>query len=506
MSKYPIMDICIYPTSIRFKMQNPYTLENGMKIGEFTNSLTEFKFDYRNKKWFRDRQYIIYEESTNVCSVPRYYLKDFVNYIRFYGGEVNLIYAPIHPGRDVQFKLNSHWKPREHQIAPIHFFTDTNFPHRMKALPLQTALGKSYISIVSAAMLGKPFIVIVGGLIEQWYDVIVEGKKNKYPILDLEPNEVYVIQGQESLVNLIDNKDYLPNVIIASLSTIRNYITADHYPYNTLPNFNELMLRLGIGTKINDEAHRCFATIVDIDLRCNIANNFYLSATLTRGDRQSKKIFMRVFPDIIRYKAPEPIKYQYIYYLPYHIGYFKEVSIVSKRYGYNQNRYENQILNDLFKKVAFLQFIHNQVEAYYIRIKNPGEKCMIMASTRSMCDTLMEYFASEYPNLKINSFYENDTDENTVDADIIIATVGKASTGNDIKELRTLINTISIGSEVLPVQILGRLRQLDKERHPIYVAMYNKTLDSHIRHYKFCRTIYKSRALKYFDLSDKEIL
>ncbi len=506
MPEYETMDICIYPTSIRFKMKNPYILENGMKFGEFLNSLTEFRFEFDTRKWKRTKQYAIYEESTQVCSIPRYYLKDFVNYIRFYGGEVNLLRAPVNPGRDVQFKINKHWKPREIQIDPIKFFTDTTFPHRMKALPLQTNLGKTFISIYSAALLNKPFLVIVGGLVEQWYDVIAIGKKNKYPVLDIDLEKVYVIQGQESLIKLIENEDYKPDVIIGSLSTIRNYITADHYPYNTLPNFNDLMTRLGVGTKINDEAHRCFGTIVDIDLRCNIANNFYLSATLTRGDRQSKKIFKIVFPEIIRYQAPEPVKYQDIYYLPYHIGYFKEFKIVSKRYGYSQNRYERQILEDLYKKLAFLQFVHNQVESYYIRIKNPGEKCMIMANTKNMCDTMMEYFKEEYPKLKINSYYENDGDENTVDVDIIIATTGKASTGTDIKELRTLINTISIGSEVLPVQILGRLRQLSNNRTPVYVAMYNKTIDAHIRHYKFCRTIYRSRALHYYDFSDRDIL
>ena len=506
MSNYPKMDICIYPTSIRFKMPDPYTLENGMKFGEFLNSLTEFRFEFDTRKWRRTKQYAIYEESTQVCSIPRYYLKDFVNYIRYYGGEVNLVYAPINPGRDVTFKINSHWKLRENQIDPVNFLIDTSSSHRMRALPIITGGGKSFMSIYAAAKLNKPFLVIVGGLVEQWYDVIAVGQKNKYPVLDLEENEIYVIQGQESLVNLIENKDYNPNIVIGSLSTIRNYITADHYPYNVLPNFNDLMTRIGIGTKINDEAHRCFGTIVDIDLRCNIANNFYLSATLTRGDKQSKKIFKRVFPEIIRYQAPEPIKYQNIYYVPYYIGNFKEFKVVSKRYGYSQNRYEHQILIDVYKKIMFLQFIHSRVEEYYIRIKNPGEKCLIMASTKAMCDAFMEYFKAEYPNLRIKSFYENDGDENTNDVDIIIATVGKASTGNDIKELRTLINTISIGSEVLPVQILGRLRQLDKGRIPIYVAMYNKVLDAHIRHYKFCRTIYRSRALNYYDLSDKEIL
>jgi hypothetical protein len=129
---------------------------------------------------------------------------------------------------------------------------------------------------------------------------------------------------------------------------------------------------------------------------------------------------------------------------------------------------------------------------------------MIMAASRGMCDTFMYYFTEEYPQFKVSSYFGDDNQASLVDADVIITTAKKGGTGTDVDNLLTTINTMSIGSEVQPLQILGRLRKLKDGTHPNYVCMYNEVLDSHVRHYIFCRKLYKARAFEYHDLSKQQ--
>lgn len=653
MSAYPCLDICIFPTSIRIKMLDAMTAANGMSLSLFNESLTEFFFNQQLNKWLAVKKYAIYEESTKVASFPRYYLKGLVDYVTHYGGTVNMMHATTNPGRTVGFKLNPWWKPRPAQIPAIEFLVGANSSHHMRALPLNTGMGKgqplnarikvpggwstmgemtvgtfvsipggqftqvtdvypqglrdvyritlengavtecdenhlwkikiggsivvkqfkelltyvavwrisgsdaltvefpvetdtdtecewvqpesimcvgkketqcikiasddhlyitddniithnTFSSLVAAATIDKATIIILNGLIDQWYDTIVTGRNGNPPLFFIDPKDVYVLQGQKSLVDLIEHEDYNPSFIIASLPTIRNYISANLFPYNELLPFGKLMERIGIGTKINDEAHRDFSAIVDVDLRSNINNNFYLSATLTRGDKQSKKIFFRVYPDIIRFDAGEIDKYIDVFYHSYNIGFIPESAVCLKKYGYNQNKYEGYILANLDKKIAFLELVNNYFASYYLFQKKPGHKCMIMAASRGMCDTFMYYFTEEYPQFKVASYFGGDNQASLVDADVIVTTAKKGGTGTDVDNLLTTINTMSIGSEVQPLQILGRLRKLKDGTHPNYVCMYNEVLDSHVRHYLFCRKLYRSRAHEYHDLSRKQ--
>ena len=845
MLKYPILDICIFPTSIRIKMKDECTAANGMNLDEFVRGITEFFYNHRMNKWLAVRRYAIYEPTTKIASFPRYILKDLVNFTRFYGGEVNLMHASTNPGRDVAFKLNPWWKPRENQIPAIDFLIGKNSTHKMRALPLQTGQGKgqplsakikvpngwitmgkmrvgytvstpdgktavvdgvfpqgkrkcykitfddgrtticdenhlwkvcdkkdatynshwwkvlitkqlvklfdtnladtnknvyvplvldgdaddklslamppyimgalisgkckilpdglsfhnnhvaervasllldssiakistmtsvispdlveliqlfdisrmlswervltseylngsadqrmellngiidaagvvssgknplfkvlvhshklalqiqqlvrsvggwcklyisehrshiykgvrktgraiyglsikhpnmtrlvtdpdkrfkisenhyddkmklrirnieyigeqetqcisidhedhlyitddfivthnTFSSLMAAATIGKATIVILNGLIDQWYDTIVTGRDGKPAQFIIDPKEVYIIQGQKSLVDLIENDKYKPSIVLASLPTIRNYISANTFPYNEILPFGALMERMGIGTKINDEAHQSFSAIVDIDLRANINNNLYLSATLTRGDKQSKKIFERIFPSVMRFDVGELKRYVNVFYHSYNIGPFLEASVSHKQYGYNQNKYEMVILNSLDKRIMFFETVANYFHSYYLTVKKPGQKCMILIGTRLMGDELSYFFTNEYPDLKVGTYFGGGNLADLKDCDLIISTAKKGGTGTDIDELLTVINTMSIGSEVLPMQIFGRLRELKNGDTPIYVCMYNEMIDSHYTHYMFCRKLYRTLAKTFTDLT-----
>ncbi len=66
----------------------------------------------------------------------------------------------------------------------------------------------TFSSLMAAAAIGKATIVILNGLIDQWYDTIVTGRDGKPAQFIIDPKEVYIIQGQKSLVDLIENDKY----------------------------------------------------------------------------------------------------------------------------------------------------------------------------------------------------------------------------------------------------------------------------------------------------------
>lgn len=492
------VQIYVHPTHITYATDVLLNLPNGLDMTEFYQSLSEFAFNHRTKQWYTSRKHLYYDPVAGTTSIPRYYLKYLVDFITYYKGTAEQI--PILPdlGRDVSLPINPWWTPREDQIPAIDFLVHSD--KQMRALPLLTGQGKSLISLFALSKIGKVPLIVLNGLIDQWYNVICKGNNGKPPVYDIDPEQVFIIKGFDSIAFLLSHPEYKPSVIIASISTIRNYIADANSLYTNMPSFDEFTKMLGVGVKVHDECHQCFGTIMEIDLRANIATNIYLSATLTRGDKQSRKVFEKVFPKVIQYDADAGRGHIQTIYLPYTVGTFPEYKVVSKNYGYNQNRYETLLLEDVNKKIAFMEFIHSCIEKYFVRIRRPGQRCIVMANTVAMCETIYEYTSVHYPSLKVSLYLGGSDDSVLSTSDIIVSTIKKGGTGTDIPNLKTMINTISIGSEVLVRQVPGRLRKLPDDT-PIYVAMYNTELATHVRHYKYCQYFYKRYSKEYIDLT-----
>jgi len=357
----------------------------------------------------------------------------------------------------------------------------------------------SFSSLYAASLIAKPVIIIVGRLIDQWYTIITTGSDGKPPIYNIDINDIYVIKGADSVINLVNNTDYYPKVIIASLQTLRLYIAHDQHPYTELPLFDTVVERLGIGTKIFDESHENFSAIVDIDLRTNIEHNLYLSATFLRSDREESDIYLRIFPNIIMFNdINEFKKYQHIYYYSYSLGHIWERKVTSRKYGFSQLKYESLICKKIELFNAYIKIINDYFCIHYLNIKKENQKCLIICATRKFSEKVYEYFKDKYLNLKFILRY-GDNEESVENYDVIVSTFKKSGTGFDVVNLKCLINTISFGNEIGPIQTLGRLRELENDE-PIYVALWNRSLSAHRRHKEKSSKIYKKYAKIYIEI------
>lgn len=396
--------------------------------------------------------------------------------------------------------MQSSWVDRpEHAAAIAHLMDDKDKP--LRGNDLQTGKGKTYVSTKVSTLLGHPTLVICESLVEQWVQNYLEKTC-------LKEDQIFVIQGIESILQLIDiavnHKDKRPAVIIGSLRTVANYADGTDNAYRDIMSINELMTLLEVGTCIHDEIHLSTHAHVLIDLVMNIKNTLVLSATPKRSDKPQQAIFVKVFPKGIIGGANEYDKYVNTRIVPYHLNTHRsEKKFTNFGYGYSHVKYESVIIQSPDLCSQFFKFLDRSVQAEYAnRASSSNDKCLIFVSTVRMAKWLKDKLESKYRvfGFDVRTYLHEDPIDNLMDADIIISTPKSCGVGKDIPKLITVINTVSMASEPGLEQMFGRLRKLEgKELR--FIDMVNNTVQSHARHLAVKKDVYKKRS-KEFEIGD----
>ena len=347
----------------------------------------------------------------------------------------------------------------------------------------------SYCAIRAITELKTPTLLICGGLVEQW----VKEFETK---TDIDMSDVYVIKGAGSLIKLF-NSDKKPTIFIASIDTLRAYVTSKELPYSEMLSYPEFLEKYNIGIKIVDEFHLNFGTIVNIDLFSNVANNLYLSATPKRSSGTEKEVFKRIFPIEIIDGGGRYDRYVNISLYRYNLEYPKE-TMFNTQHGYSHSKYESYIINTGKVRQRFIDTVlFPLINSHYINKKTEGQKLLIFCRTVAFCELIRDYLINKYTDFDIRTYTQTDSECNLDEADIIVSTPQSCGTGKDISNLRTVLQTCSIGSEPLVEQILGRLRKLPNGDTPEFVDIMNAKLGRHWAHYRSRAKIYKERAFRY---------
>ena len=348
--------------------------------------------------------------------------------------------------------------------------------------------GKSYTSLYCAIQYNKPFIIIVSGLIEQWYNSILQ-------FTNIKEKDIYVFQLTESIVNLTNSK-HKPKVIVASIATVRNYIKA--YKLGEVDKSFEWILRkYKIGTKIMDEVHLQFHALTQIDLRCNsIDQHFYLTATFNTNDRSTAKIFNKIYPDNFIYTKERDRKHVNSTVYAYGIG--VNQNLLSTKFGYNHARYENFLR---LRKTKFKAYVYDllipMIDMHFINKKNKNEKCLLYFATVNMIKDILPILQKHYKKLNIDSYIGADT-EKKYKNDILLTTIKKTGCARDIPKVRTIINTVSTKALTTIIQIMGRARPMPNVMAE-YVEIINGNIDAHLKHYRCRRELLRNRSKEHVE-------
>lgn len=480
-------------TFFKFKVSKAGILENNISIRKLMSAFLSFDFDAKAQQWVLARKYLYYNENTGELHLPRHALEYIKESFLKLGIEVNVVLLPPTPYKEVAIKMNPKWIPRHNQIAAIDYLSAEDSTDPIRGIALQTGQGKTFSLNYALSKLGRRAIIYVGGLTEQWRKAILEQTL-------LKKEDIYIITGSASVQKLLwqIDKKLKPKVIIASISTMRNYMNGGEMYRNT-PAFEKFHEICKIGVRVIDEVHLNFHSNLLMDLQCNVASTLVSTATFSRTDPVGKWVFDLTYPHRIRFGSGSYKRYVDIYDVTYRLGYgMTNPRLFKTPSGYNHSKYENWLLHkisrfgQIFREVWF-----PLIEGFYLNKKKPGQKLLVLVATHEMGYTLVSNLRGRCPDLIVDLFIGSSEDAVLDYADIIVSTPGSGGTGRDIQNLKTTLLTIAIGSQPLNEQILGRLRELKDDDTPIFVFVSDKGVSKHMDYRQVRRELFYPKAKNY---------
>lgn len=432
------------------------------------------------------------DEASEMAYFPRYSLDALLTY--FEGLNVAVQHVEPYPTRDVKMSLKRRVEPREHQIPMIDYLLS---PGNVKLLNVPTSVGKTFMAIYTMVKLGNPAIVILPGLIAQWYKSIRQ-------FTNLTTKELFIIKGVDSLKRLWElvGTRQQPKIVLASMRTMALYALESKDTYDGIPSYQELQKKMGIGTIVYDECHMWFQTSLRMQLTANVAHNIFLSATFARTHHKEDDIFNMVYPKNLRYTA-DPDKYTDVVMYQYQLGIPMETAnrLTIPNIGYSHIRYEKYLMrNPKYYDYWFEKVLVPIIWSDFLNLRDKDEKLLILNWTRDFSKKITNDLRSEFPDLKINYYFSGQVKESVLQSsEIIVSTHKSCGTGVDIKGLRSAINTVSFASQPLAVQVMGRLRPIPgKITH--FADMYNVEVGAQSWHAIKRQGQYKTRAHKYQEI------
>lgn len=398
------------------------------------------------------------------------------------GVEVNIVDEPLVTPRKIDIRMINSFTPRPEQVGVINFLTNQEMYR--KGLATATGSGKTVSSIASLIKIGYAGVIIVSGLQDQWMRSI-------YQFTNAQPGQVYMIQGIDSITRLLEGS-VKPDIFVCSLETIRLWVNRKNN-YQDLPTWSSFLKCFGIGTKIMDEVHLNFHADTIIDLNSNVINNIYLTATFSAASNITRKIFKMIYPSSMRYGEHLRKKYIDVYTYAF-MGNVNEKRCVKAR-GYNHAKYELELLKrPTYLRAFFNEVIFPVVNIHFIHKRKSGQKMLIYFSRLEMVDYAYQWFQDKYPEYKIVKYVHGVSDTVLMDNEIIISTPKKAGCGTDIKNLKTVIQTVSCKADTVVDQSRGRLRELPDGDTPEYVEIVDWAIQAQVRHYRERKDLHDERA------------
>lgn len=472
---------------------------HGLDICKVLNKLKIFNYNQAGKLISINKFYG-YDEKDTSFILPRYVLSTLLNKFKEYKEEYpdfqyEILNIPPVKTKTIAMQMKSEWHDREEHKAALEHLNKEN--ESMLANNLQTGKGKTYVAIKTSTIKAHPTLIICDSLCEQWKDNLLEKTTVK-------EDEIFIAQGASSVVKLITQRKILKGklkFIIFSLPTLRLYIERSGNPYTELIPYNEFLSYYKIGVKIVDEFHLNFQSIVNIDLVSDVESNIYLSATPQRSNRQEKAVYSIIFPKSIIGGQNEYDKYVNVYVIFYDLeAWHNGDKGLMTSFGYNHKRYEQRICHDYRAYNEYIRILKSQIRQYYLDTQSKGGngKLLILVGTVMLATKLKVDLAKYMPNHDVRTYLSADSIENLSEADVIIGTTKSTGVGKDISMLATVINTVSVASEPLLTQMLGRLRKIPNLLTR-YVDLVNQNVPSQIRHAKMKRLVYAPRAAKYIE-------
>lgn len=342
----------------------------------------------------------------------------------------------------------------------------------------------TYIALYTIAKKAVRTAVIMGAMhIETW----VKDAAKFYS----DTSGIKVIRGAAMLKKAIADAKlgkYNADITFFSVNTVRDYLTEyaelGYSTYGCEP--IELYATLGISFRVTDEVHENLHFNFRHDIETEVAELLYLSATIESDDAFINKLYQTIYPPNRRYTGLAWVKYIDVVALGYNLDDPRTVRYKGGNGMYSHNEYEKWIMKDYRRLKNYLDMICKILEVGYIKNYEPTMKCLIFFSSIEMCSKAAEYYANIYPERSVSAYNGDHDDEVLHSFDIVCSTLGSSGTGKNIYGLVTTILTVALSNREKNLQVLGRLREIDKvwpHRTPKFYYLVCKDIPKHVQYH-----------------------
>lgn len=336
-------------------------------------------------------------------------------------------------------------------------------------IDLDTGTGKTYAMIATACYYQAKtavFIPAISKVASQWIDTIDN-------FTTLNTNEYLYVSGSEMCKDIMRGKYKNVKIFIIPRSTVLAFVRKYDNNWNML---TELVKAMDVSIKGIDEAHMDFNTIVNIDCFTEVDKTYYMSSSPSRSDEIEKRIYKKVFQNVLRHGKKLKTKEQN-HIIPLIINFKstpteKQLKQIKTRYGTSLAKYGEYLLDE---EGARDEFIDAYSYALYclLKYRRDGGKILVICITIDFAKELQKITKLLFPFLSSGLFVGSGKDkEKELNNDIIFSTTKSMGTGSEIKNHQLTINTITYSSEVMVDQISGRIRQ-QSGRKGIYCELVN---------------------------------
>lgn len=335
----------------------------------------------------------------------------------------------------------------------------------------------TFVACKAIADEGRRFaIVLKPKYIDKWISDIKE-------LTNCTDDDILVIRGSGMLMSAIEagtNGELKYKAIIISNKTLQNFISLYeekgdeilNQGYDCCP--QDLFEVLGADTRLIDEVHEDFHLNFKVDLYTHVHRSISLSATLISEDNFIANMYELAYPLELRYDKMEYDKYIHSIALHFNIYNAERLNVIGPNGMYTHHNVEKYILKNNTLRLDYFHLIRDQYEEYFVKRFKPGQRAIIFCASVDMCTSLTMWMQSQYPNIDINRYVEDDPYENLVESRTSITTIQSGGTGHDIKGLTFALLTNSIASSKSNIQGFGRLRKIDGvDLHFMYLVCDN---------------------------------
>lgn len=358
--------------------------------------------------------------------------------------------------------------------------------HSQLTLNLDTGDGKTYCVIAALTFMKTKSMIIThtDSIKEQWKNSIIK-------MTDIDEKYIFNIDGSSTIKKIL-KLDKLPyKIYLINHRTIYSYAKKHGWDKIT-----ELFTKLRIGVKVFDEAHLEFKNLIRTDLHTNTKKTFYLTANFERSEYKENKVFNLCFKNIAKYGVEtKKEKRKHINYVPIMFNskpdLVQRADMKGRKGWFDKNKYSDYLIN----KPMFYDMLKWLVDNFPNTMEG---RLLIMVSKINATEAVHDYLTQIYEDKNIGIYNSTIADEEkkkvAESADIISSIPKSLGTGNDIPNLRFVINAEPYTSPITANQAAGRLREYSEEDNTFYIELIDTGFPDIVKMYKKRLPIFKKKC------------